>query len=77
MRGGSFVSTPRLFFFSTIYGNFFLTRVVLLETRIKPTFNRLIPTIFSSPLKITSAKIQILYTVFLATFNENNLSPFF
>ena len=44
---------------------FFSLHVVLLETRvIKPTFNRLIPTIFSSPLKITCAKIQISYTVF-------------
>ena len=47
------------------YAYFFSLHVVLLETRvIKPTFNRLIPTIFSSPLKITCAKIQISYTVF-------------
>ena len=61
------------------YRNLFFCslHVVLLETRvIKPTFNRLIPTIFSSPLKITCAKIQISYTV-LAAFNENNLPPFF
>ena len=44
--------------------------VVLLETRIiKPTFNLLIPTIFSSP-KFRS------HTLFLAAFNENNLPPF-
>ena len=49
----------------TSVSNFFSLHVVLLETRIiKPMFNRLIPTIFSSPLKITCAKIQISYTVF-------------
>ena len=55
---------------------FFPVHVVLLETRIiKPTFNRLIPTIFSSPLK-SPPKFRS-HTLFLAVFNENNLPPFF
>ena len=44
---------------SRVYTFFCSLHAVLLETRIKPTFNGLIPTIFSLPLKITSAKIQI------------------
>ena len=61
------------FFFLFFFFPFFPLHAVILETRIiKPTFNRMIPTIFSFKIHFASNSD---HTLFLAAFNENNL-PF-